>query len=40
MGCGNPWRGKKKKKKIQEPMETVILESTLIKLGSLLAVGL
>jgi len=30
---------KKKKKKIQEPMETVILESTLIKLGGLLAVG-
>eukprot|EP00392_Amoebophrya_sp_AT5.2_P002353 g2358.t1 len=30
---------KKRVKKIQEPMETVILESTLIKLGGLLAVG-
>ncbi|CAD7932347.1 unnamed protein product [Amoebophrya sp. A25] len=29
----------KKKRKVQEPMETVILESTLIKLGGLLAVG-
>lgn len=34
-----PRPGAPKKKKQSEPMETVILESTLIKLGGLLAVG-
>lgn len=34
-----PWRRQEKKADVQEPMETVVLEKTIIKIGSLLALG-